>query len=378
MNQAPTPGDEEVAGQAPPARDERGDTDQADGPQRPEPVEEHEQWAEGVGQRVEEHEEVAFRLREVVEVEAGRHHERERDPESQPVARATTVRLLRCGAEGRVPPAGRGVRRRRAPARARPRLLRRAQSIAVTPPSTTMAWPVTNVASSDSRKRATRAISSGRPMRPSTDDVDLALPDLRARDAREHRRVDVPRADRVGADAERAEARRERTGEPDQPGLRRAVRGDREVAEHRLDRRDADDRRSFVRAQVVEQQLGDARVRGEVHREHGVPVGPVDAADGLRDDDPRGVDQPADRRELGPRGVDRGSELVAVGDVDRDADRGHAQRIGPRSRRPRHRRRSCPTLRPDGRPPPSASAVARPIPEAPPVTTTPVSTIVGW
>ncbi len=49
---------------------------------------------------------------------------------------------------------------------------------AVNPPSTARAWPVTNEASSEAKKAATAAISSGRPKRPS--EPEGQRPDLRA------------------------------------------------------------------------------------------------------------------------------------------------------------------------------------------------------
>ncbi len=95
-------------------------------------------------------------------------------------------------------------------------------------------------------------------------------------------------------------------------------------------------------AQVVEQELGDARMRSEVHGEHGVPVGPVDVADRLRNHDPGSVDQPADGRKLGACRRDSAREVVGVGDVDCETDGVDAEcaRLG------RHRRGAVTVLVP--------------------------------
>ena len=89
-------GEDEVAGEAPPTRDQRGDADQPDCPERAEPVEEHEQRAERVGQRVEEFEEVALGFGEIVDVEArgdDQHERRTRRGASRSCAGGTAARM---------------------------------------------------------------------------------------------------------------------------------------------------------------------------------------------------------------------------------------------------------------------------------------------
>ncbi len=99
-----------VAGEPPAPRDERGDDDQSDRPQRSEPVEQLEERRQGIGQPVDELEEVVLARVLVALVRDHERHQQQRDNHANPVAGAASVRKLGRRPEHPAPPLGHPAR----------------------------------------------------------------------------------------------------------------------------------------------------------------------------------------------------------------------------------------------------------------------------
>ena len=97
-------GQDEVPGQSPPSADQGSHHDQAEAPQRPEPVEEAEQVVEGVGQLVERLEDGLLDVADLVGTGSEPGDDSDGDDQPDPVAGPTAVRVLVRGAEGLHPP----------------------------------------------------------------------------------------------------------------------------------------------------------------------------------------------------------------------------------------------------------------------------------
>ncbi len=107
------PHDDEVASQVSASPQQRRDHHEADGPQRPEPVQGAERGLEAVGERVEQVEDRPFAAGHVTVVQGGDDKEADAEHQADPVAGAPPEVPFRCRTEQPAPPTGRRGRRRR-------------------------------------------------------------------------------------------------------------------------------------------------------------------------------------------------------------------------------------------------------------------------